>query len=156
MKISKLAIVPLVLILSACNSMPQKPAAEANVKPVQQPIINAEQGDALYAKKEYRQALAIYKGLHEKAPKDTHVLFRIANIYSHLKVHKLAIKHYELALNQDKHLTKAWYNLGVVHMKEAAKTWGNMSKYTNKDEPLAQSAEHYHLGLVALINPEKR
>lgn len=155
MKISKLAIVPLVLLLSGCNLMQQKPVAEASTKPVEQPLINAEEGDVLYAEKQYRQALAVYKELNEQAPQDTHVLFRIANIYSHLKVHKLAIRHYELALKQDKHMAKAWYNLGVVHMKEAAKTWGEMSEYINEDDQLAQSAEHYHKGLVALINPDK-
>jgi len=155
MNISKYAMIALLLVLSACNSMPQKKSTAAALAGVGLYKANLEQADRLYTQKKYQKALVAYQKLHETEPKDTHVLFRIANTYTHLKVPKLSIRYYELTLKEDIHMAKAWYNLGVVQMKEAAKTWTAMSKYADRDDPLFKSSKHYSRGMLELIRPAK-
>jgi len=153
MNISKYAMIALLLVLSACNSMPQKKPSDAALEGVGLYKVNLEQADQLYVQKEYQKALVAYQKLHEIEAKDTHVLFRIANTYSHLAVPKLAIRYYELALKEDIHMAKAWYNLGVLHMKAGASTWTQMSKYVDHDDPLFKSSKRYSRGMLELIRP---
>ncbi len=155
MKRKFLVIVVCSLFLSACNLTLPKKNAQTEVIGVGQYKLSLEKADAHYTKKNYNQALTAYLRLNEKAPKDTQVLFRIANIYTHLENPEQAIVFYKQALKQDITLSKAWYNLGVVRMKQTASTWSDMQKYVDHDDPLHKASGHFSRGMLDLINPEK-
>ncbi len=155
MKRKILVIMVCSLFLSACSLTLPKRTAQTEVLGVGQYKLSLEKADAHYAKKNYNQALTAYLKLNEKAPKDTQVLFRIANIYTHLENPTSAVAFYEKALKQDITLSKAWYNMGVVQMKEAASTWSDMQKYVDHDDPLYKASAHFSHGMLELINPEK-
>ena len=111
--------------------------------------------DESYLKKDYTQALSLYSEINQKFAKDPHVLFRMGNIYASSAKPLKAIDAYEGALEVDKSLTKAWYNLGVVYMQQSGRTWANMSKYADQNDPLYPSAGHYSRGMLELIPPNK-
>ena len=154
MKSSKLIIVLMSMFLGACNTLPKQEPTQGSMG-VGEYKLKLELADEHYSLKEYDKALPIYSQINRNFPKDTHVLFRMGNIYAHKEKPKHAIEAYEAALKVDKNLTKSWYNLGVVHMQQSAKVWEQMSKYADRKDPLYKSARHYNRGMIELINPNK-
>ena len=142
------------VFLVACNTLPQQSSAPGEMS-VGEYKLKLELADEHYSLKEYEKALTLYRQINRSFPKDTHVLFRMGNIYAHNAKPKYAIEAYEASLKLDKNLTKSWYNLGVVHMQQSAKVWEQMSKYSDRKDPLYKSARHYSRGMIQLINPKK-
>ncbi|MCJ8337764.1 MAG: tetratricopeptide repeat protein [Pseudomonadales bacterium] len=156
MKSSQWVVLGLCVLLSACNSLQQKPQAEGELsKGASEYQHNLDRADASYLGREYSQALSQYQSIHDDYPQDLHVLFRIGNIYSHLDKPKEAIIAYEKVLAVDTKKSKAWYNLGVSYMQQSAKIWRHMSEQIDPKDPLYKSSKHYSRGMSELINPDK-
>ena len=155
MKSHKIAVLVFSIFLTACNNMPQTPLAKnSEVAGLGIYKVNLERADARYASKDYPKALQEYNKLHQNFANDSHVLFRLGNIYYYLGRPKDAILAYEKALAIDKNMSKTWFNLGKVHMQQSAKTWQQMGKYVEHQDPLYKSSLHYSKGLSAILQPQ--
>ncbi len=152
MKNYKLIIVLLSVFLAACNTMSKKQTADGQLS-VGEYKLKLELADEFYTKKSYPEALEVYREINQNFSDDTHVLFRMGNIYAQQGDASKAIESYEAALKVDRGLTKTWFNLGVIYMQQSAKTWQQMSQYADKTDPLYKAAGYYNRGMMQLIQP---
>jgi tetratricopeptide (TPR) repeat protein len=152
MKNYKLIFVLMSVFLTACNTLSKKPVDGGQLS-VGEYKLKLEMADEYYVKKNYPKALEVYQDINQNYSNDTHVLFRMGNIYAHEGNASKAIESYETALKVDKNLTKTWYNLGVIYMQQSARTWQQMSRYADQTDPLYKAARHYSRGMMDLIQP---
>ena len=148
MKSINIIILCLSLFLTACTTAQQKGGnAEGE-------LVNANlaQADLYYQSKQYEEALKEYKAIAAKANNNSYVLFKIANIHSHLGQYDEAVVAYRAVIALDKTHSKAWHNLAVVYMKEGASSWQLMKNNVDPKDPLYKSAQYYSQGMRDLIN----
>jgi tetratricopeptide (TPR) repeat protein len=152
MKNYKLIMVLVSVFLTACNTVSKKPTDGGQLS-VGEYKLKLELADEYYTKKSYPEALEVYRDINQKFSDDTHVLFRMGNIYAQQGDASKAIESYEAALKVDSGLTKTWFNLGVIYMQQSAKTWQQMSQYADRTDPLYKAADYYNRGMMQLIQP---
>ena len=141
------------VLLTACNTVSKKPTDGKQLSAAEYKL-KLELADEYYIKKSYPEALEAYREINQSVGNDTHVLFRMGNIYAQQGNASKAIASYEAALKVDKSLTKTWYNLGVIYMQQSAKTWQQMDKYADQADPLYKAARYYNRGMMQLIQPK--
>lgn len=148
MKLTNIIILCLSLFLTACTTAQQKGGNGEGE------LVNANlaRADLNYQGKQYEDALKEYKALAAKDNSNSYVLFKIANIHSHLGQYDEAVAAYKAVIALDKTHSKAWHNLAVVYMKEGAGTWQQMKKNVDPKDPLYKSAKYYNQGMRDLIN----
>lgn len=146
----KFGLVFLVLLLSACAQLqPQVEKAPYGLKQFNQ---DQAQAAKAYASKDYEQALSLYKRIYQHVKDDANVVFRLANTYSRLNLNQKAVEHYRLALQLDPKLSKAWFNMGMVQLKENITTWSEMASQLPESDPLHAKAKYMAHGLLDYVD----
>ena len=114
-------------------------------------LLIKEQADQAYAKKQYDVAETEYRRLTDAVPRDADAWFKLGNIYARTHKPEKAIKAYREAILRDPKLSKAWHNLGVVHMRQAANAFLSLQKHATTDDPLNDIALRRLNGLYELM-----
>lgn len=104
-----------------------------------------------YQKKDYRDALPVYERLVEEIPDDALLHFRLGNLYAHLKQPDRAVAAYRRAVQLNPRMDKAWYNMSVVQLRQAANSLTQMLHYTDPKRPLYQRAMRLSESVVDLL-----
>ena len=102
--------------------------------------------DDLVASEQY------YTTLIKEIPEEAEHWFRLANIYVKTDRPYAAMNLYREAVIRDPEFTKAWYNLGIVQLKQTAFSLNEMLIYTNSNDPLHSKAEIMLEKIKAIIN----
>lgn len=140
----------------ACSNTPRINGSEMppvdSITVYRHDLMMAEQS---YQQQDYPLALRQYTSLFERSKQDTAVLFRLGNIYVHLKQHKNAVIAYEQVLSINSKMSKAWYNLAVIRMRVSLNTWQKMADTIAVTDPYYPAAQHYRQQLSALIEQGK-
>ncbi len=110
-----------------------------------------EEADQAYAAERYTEALPIYQSLAEHVPQDADIWFRLGNLHARLNQPYQAIRAYEEALVREPQRTKAWHNLGVIHLRNAANAYSQLCTNAMAGDPLCGHAMETLAGLNALI-----
>jgi hypothetical protein len=64
---------------------------------------------------------------------------------------KKAIESYENALLREPGMAKAWYNMGLIYIRAAAKTFIDMGSFVPDDNPIGQQGKILGQGLTKLL-----
>lgn len=114
-------------------------------------LLLKEQADQAYAKKQYNIAETEYLRLTDAVPRDADAWFKLGNIYARTHKPEKAIKAYHEAILREPGLSKAWHNMGVVHMRQAANAFLSLQKHATTDDPLNDIALRRLNGLYELM-----
>jgi tetratricopeptide (TPR) repeat protein len=112
---------------------------------------------ASYASTDWPESEKHYLVLVAMDPEQALYWLRLGNIYAHTNRPEMAITAYREAVVRDAALTSAWYNMGVIHLKQAAYSFDEMQLHVDPNDPVAVQGQKLLEGIMGLIeegNPE--
>lgn len=130
------------VLLAACASSPQKQLASA--------VDLQQRADQSYAAGDLPTALAAYRQLTESMPENVDDWFRLANVYVRLQQPEQAVVAYEHVLQRDPSHAKAWYNLGIVRLRQAEAAFVQGARTAGGNEMLQKSSTSMVQGIAGL------
>ena len=104
-----------------------------------------------YQAGDYELAAERFERLVEAAPKDPELWFRLGNAHAKAKHPQEAVNAYENALLRDPELAKAWYNMGLVQLQTALKTFVEMEKYVPADSSVGRQGKELQAKIFTLL-----
>lgn len=100
--------------------------------------LTAERQEAYLAYQDgnYSMAAEKFEDLVQEIPKDAELWFRLGNSYAKVQSPKKAVEAYENALLRNPELGKAWYNMGMIYLQAALKSFVDMESYVSENDPV--------------------
>lgn len=143
----KQLLIPLLLLLGGCATLqpttPQTPA---------QDLFETERSaSAAYEKSDWQESEKHYKVLVEKNPDQAQYWLRLGNIYARTNRPDMAVVAYREALVRDTKLTNAWFNMGIIQLKQSAYSFNEMQLHVDPDDPVAAESKKLLEGILGLI-----
>ncbi len=137
------------LCLGACteNVKQQEVTVGGPDDPIQVEIL----ADRAYDEKNWAVSEENYRKMAIALPVEAKPWFRLGNIFAHTDRPDDAIRAYREALVRRPDFTKAWHNMGVVQVKQAARTFNDLTIYADPDSPLYNKSERIYQGLMDLL-----
>lgn len=129
-------------LLAACASSPERQLTSA--------VDLQQRAEQAYTAGDMPAAEAAYRQLTEAMPDNTDGWFRLANVYARMQQYEQAAMAYQHVLQRDPSHAKAWYNLGVVRLREAEAAFVQGSRTARADETLQKSSNGMVRGIAAL------
>ncbi len=152
MRIASLLLVVTLATLSGC-------ASTATTHSFKNVIAEQRKAEKAYEEGHLAEALAGYEALTRILPDNFDFWFRLGNIYVRMEKPTLAAEAYERALRLDSGNAKAWHNLGIVRMRQAAAAFAQSARVANANANAPElgraSAQMAH-SLAELVSPAKQ
>lgn len=104
-----------------------------------------------YSSGHYNIAVKRYEALVEEVPEDANFWFRLANAYARNGEPDKAINAYRKTLQQDSTHEKAWYNMGIIQLQQALKTFIDMQDCIPSNSSVKPLAEEKMNSLFLLL-----
>ncbi len=147
MRSASLVFVATLAMLSGCATSPKTHHLK-NVIAAQQRAENAyENGDLT-------QALAGYEALTRTLPDNVDFWFRLGNIHVRMEQPDQAVTAYEHVLHLDAEHAKAWHNLGIVRLRQAAAAFTQSAHTAGANDPeLSRASAQMAHSLATLAGP---
>lgn len=139
------------LLLGGCGSTPHKLGGRS-AEDIKATATRAEQS---YANAEWPAAADAYGVLVEEMPQDTNLWFRYANALARSDQPDKAVTAYREVLVRDAHFSKAWFNMGIVQLRQAANSFSRMNGNISADDPLRAQGEQVYAGIMKLLGDDK-
>ena len=133
-----LTITLFLITLSGCNALQTKPEEEEKPQVDLQEI--TQKAEAAYESDDLVNGEKYYEILIRELPQEPEYWFRLANIYVRTDRPYASINLYREAVIRDPQFSKAWYNLGVVQLKQTAFSLNEMLIYADNQDPLYEKA----------------
>jgi tetratricopeptide (TPR) repeat protein len=114
-------------------------------------IVERQGAYQAYQEEDYAAAAEKFEELVEEIPKDAELWFRLGNSYAKIALPEKAIKAYQNALLRDPKMGKAWYNMGLIHLQAALKSFVDMDSYVAENDPVAKRGELMREGIFSLL-----
>ena len=105
-----------------------------------------------YKNEDWATAEEAYRSLTVQNPRDPNPWFRLGNVYARANNLDAAVSAYKEALIRDHKSSKAWHNLGVIQLRQAANTFLEMQQYTEENDPLGIRARYAVNSIANLID----
>lgn len=137
------------LMLSGCNALQPKPAEEDTA--LVDLLETRKQANEAYLNDDLATAEKHYTTLIKEMPQEAEFWFRLGNIYVATDRPYASMNLYREAVIRDPKFAKAWYNLGVVQLKQTAFSLNEMLIYTDKQDPLYSKATEMLDDIKAII-----
>ena len=100
----------------------------------------------------YAEAAERFDRLVGEIPRDAELWFRLGNAHAKAMNPKKAIEAYENALLRDPEMAKAWYNMGLIYMHAALKTFIDMEAYRGDDDPIGREGRLMREHLLEILD----
>jgi tetratricopeptide (TPR) repeat protein len=104
-----------------------------------------------YAAGDYARAAGEFEALVHEAPADADLWFRLGNSQARLQQPGKAVDAYRNALVRDPSLAKAWYNMGLIQLQEALKSFADMQEHVRADDPAALRGKRLRDAIISLL-----
>lgn len=141
----------LLFMLSAC--------AESMVKEddvSQQNMFEIENlANQTYQNNQWHESEKHYTILVDKIPENAVHWFRLGNIYARTQRPDAAVTAYRESLIRDPRFAKAWYNMGVLHLQQAANSFSEFQIYVDKNDPLYEKGQKIFVDTLDIIKQDK-
>ena len=142
-------IIPiLLLLLTGCTAL--QPMTQQQ-QPAQDLFETERLASTAYEKSDWLESEKHYKLLVEKAPDQAQYWLRLGNIYARTNRPDMAVVAYREALVRDPKLTNAWFNMGIIQLKQAAYSFNEMQLHIEPDDPVSAESKKLLEGILALI-----
>lgn len=136
-------------LLSACQSMRSEPAPSTDA------VASARQaGESAYAAGEWATAEPHYRTLVAAIPQDAELWFRLGNIYARTDRPDAAVAAYRESLVRDGDLAKAWFNMGVVQLRQAANSFLKMKVHSPAGDPVAARGAATYEAIMGILGEQ--
>ncbi len=148
--IHKQIILILLLSLLGCNNpLVRKTDNETNVFEVER------QAEQAYEEQDWRKSEQFYTLLLvQRIPENAKHWFRLGNVYARTQRPDAAVVAYREALLRDPKMSKAWFNMGVLQLKQAANSFDELQSYIDMEDPLYTKGRKIFTGIVELIKSD--
>ncbi len=113
-----------------------------------------KQADIAYANEDLVTSEKNYAILIKELPEEAEHWFRLGNIYVRTNRPYAAISLYREAVLRDPKFAKAWYNMGIIQLKQTAYSLNEMLIYTDKEDPLYSKAETMLEEIKSIVEEE--
>ncbi len=140
-------IILIMLTLCACNTIQQVKEDNSNIDMVE----IERMAKAAYDSGDLAESEKNYTILSRQVPRDPIIWYRLGNIYAHTQRPDAAVAAYRETLIRDPQFIKAWYNMGIIQLKQAAKSFNEMKSHTNPEHPLNKRSEQIFEGILDII-----
>jgi len=155
-------LLPCVLaLLVACGGAPRRGANAASAAPATAasaaaaPAADArsrlELAARAYRDHDWAAAEPHYRALAAEMPQDADLWFKLGNIYARTERPELAVAAYRETLVRRPELTKAWFNMGVVQLRQAAASFKQMEIHVAPEDPARLQAEAAYGAILAIL-----
>lgn len=138
--------------LAGCQSAPPnartgagQQASVPDIKTIQ------ERAQAAYDAGDWVAAEPHYVELARAMPQDAELWFRLGNVYARTDRPELAIAAYRETLVRDPELAKAWFNMGVVQLRQAANSFNQMEVHVKPGDPSRAQAAEAYAAILAIL-----
>ena len=143
-------IILAVLLLSACAVSGVNKADDPEVD-----LFELERtADASYQEGDMAASEQHYLVLVRKLPEEALHWFRLGNIYARTQRPDAAVTAYREAVLRNPQYSKAWYNMGIVQLRQAANSFNEMQVHTPSDDPLHEQGKEVLEGILEIIKQE--
>ena len=112
------------------------------------------QADSVYQAGDLAASEQHYLQLVRKLPEEALHWFRLGNIYARTQRPDAAITAYREAVLRKPDYSKAWYNMGIIQLKQAANSFNEMQVHTPSDDPLNIQGKKVLEGILDIIKQE--
>jgi len=147
-KLNLLIAMVLLFALPACTPPGVKPDQEAGkpdmFKLEHDADVAYQKGDLVTSEKDYLE-------LVKKIPEESLHWFRLGNIYARTQRPDAAIVAYREAVLRNPQNSKAWYNMGIIQLREAANTFNQMQVHTESKDPLYTEGKRLMDAILGII-----
>ena len=138
--------------LAGCQSAP--PRARANAAQEAAPLdikTTQERAQAAYGAGDWAAAEPHYVALARAMPQDAELWFRLGNVYARTDKPELAIAAYRETLVRKPELAKAWFNMGVIQLRQAANSFHQMEVHVAPGDPSRAQAADAYAAILAIL-----
>lgn len=108
-------------------------------------------GERAYAAGDWADAEPHYRTLVQAVPQDAALWFRLGNVYARLDRPDAAVAAYREALVRDGDLAKAWFNMGVVQLRQAANSFLKLGAHVHPSDPVARQGSEAYEAIMAIL-----
>lgn len=127
-------IVAITALLGACSSTPKKPEHKGN----EQIMAIQSQAEHAYKLAMLDQAESLYLEVLKSVPNYAPAWFRLGNIYTRTNRHEAAIAAYRRCIDLEPNNQKAWYNMGLVRIKQSTNVLNTASSQGDADSAVGR------------------
>jgi Flp pilus assembly protein TadD len=139
--------------LAACQNSPSRTAPGSGATPPARDIkTTQERALAAYAAGEWAEPHFV--ALARAMPQDAELWFRLGNVYARNDKPELAVAAYREALVRQPDLGKAWFNMGVIQLLQAAASFHQMEVHVAPGDPSRRQAEEAYAGILAILETD--
>lgn len=138
----------LLSIISGCTPNNIKENEEASSTDL---LTLREEAEIAYKNDDLETSEKHYALLVKELPEEALHWYRLANIYVRTNRPYPAINLYREAVIRDPKFSRAWYNMGIVQLKQTAFSLNEMLIYTDKNDPLYGKAANMLEKIKAII-----
>mgnify|MGYP003334854023 CR=1 FL=1 len=133
----------LTLTLTACDN--------ANIRTSSDRAAVRARAETAYLNGDWRTAEQHYLYLTGQDGTTAEDWYRLGNIYARTSQPDQAIAAYREALKRDQNNSSTWYNLGIVQLRQATKTFIDMVNRTDVNDPLNMRARYAVTAITELL-----
>ena len=151
-KLRTFIIITLLFDITACNLSGIK--GENEEAPETDLLELQKQADTAYLNDDLVASEKGYEILIKELPAIALHWFRLGNIYVRTNRPDAAINLYREAVLRNPKYSKAWYNLGIVQLKQTAYSLNEMLLYTDITDPLYNKAKDMLDGIQNIIKQD--
>ncbi|MEQ8662105.1 MAG: tetratricopeptide repeat protein [Gammaproteobacteria bacterium] len=108
-------------------------------------------GERAYAAADWAAAEPPYRVLVQAIPQDAELWFRLGNVYARLDRPDAAVAAYREALVRDGDLAKAWFNMGVVQLRQAANSFLRLEAHVAPGDAVGRQGAEAHAAIMAIL-----
>jgi len=107
--------------------------------------------EAAYDNKDWAVSEKHYTLLAQRVPAEVDPWFRLGNIYAHTNRPDAAVTAYRETLIRNPEHTRAWNNLGVLYLRQAAHSFNEMHIYLNESDPSYRQGQVTYNSIMAIL-----
>jgi tetratricopeptide (TPR) repeat protein len=112
-------------------------------------------GDSAYEEGNLLDSEKHYSVLVREIPAEAQNWFRLGNVYARTQRPDAAVAAYREAVVRNPKLTKAWYNMGIVQLRQAVNSFGELEIYAGSgDDALVDQGRSIVDGILNLLAPD--
>lgn len=138
------------LLLCGCSVSPLKVSGHSS-EDIKATATKAEQS---YGKGDWAAAADAYGVLVKQTPQDTDLWFRYANALARSDQPDQAVAAYREVVARDAHYAKAWFNMGIVQLRQSANSFSRMGGNVTADDPMRKQGEQVYAAIMKIIGDD--
>jgi len=109
---------------------------------------------AAYQARDWARALPAYEKLTRRVPREAGFWFRLGNVHAHLRQPEPAIAAWQRAVTLNPREGRAWHNIGITRLRQAANAFTQMAQNLPPEDPLQARALALSERVLDILEPD--